>query len=131
MRAPTTAGGTARENHQPETEGAWAARKAAAMRACREWLPVSENAWESYEIGDLATLFRPETRLTGRSRPLSITDATRGQADVAAALAAFRDGPWRDPERTMLGRGAGRLAGRRSPALGRAAARNGSCSASR
>ena len=91
------------ENHQPEREGAWAVRKAAAMRAYREWLPVSENAWESYEIGDLATLFRPETRLTARSRPLSITEATRGQADVAAALSAFRDGPWRDPERTLLG----------------------------
>jgi len=91
------------QNHQPETEGSWAARKAAAIRAYREWLPVSENSWESYEIGDLATLFRPETRLAGRSRPLSIADATRGQADVAAALSAFRDGPWRDPERTLLG----------------------------
>ena len=91
------------ENHQPETEGDWSSRKSAAVRAFREWLPVSENAWESYEIGDLATLFRPETRLTGRSRPLSLGEAVRGRSDVGAALTAFRDGPWRDPARTILG----------------------------
>ena len=91
------------QNHQPETEGDWAARKAAAVRAYREWLPVSENSWESYEIGDLATLFRPETRLTARSRPLSLGEALRDARDPAAAMSAFRDGPWRDPSRTMLG----------------------------
>lgn len=91
------------DNHQPATEGPWEVRKAAAMRACREWLPVSENAWESYEIGDLATLFRPETRLTGRSQQPSYIAALAGQADVTAALRAFRDGPWQDPARTMLG----------------------------
>ena len=57
------------ENHQPETEGDWNRRKAAAMRAAREWLPLSDNAFETYQIGDLATLFRPETRLTARSEP--------------------------------------------------------------
>jgi alkaline phosphatase D len=98
------------ENHQPESEGPWEVRKAAAMRACREWMPVGEANWESYEIGDLATLFRPETRLIGRSRPPSFAEALSGQsslfpspADATAALIAFRDGPWRDPARTMLG----------------------------
>lgn len=91
------------ENHQPETEGDWNARRTAAMRAYREWLPVSENAWDSYEIGDLATLFRPETRLTGRTQPLDLGAALAGQQDPAAAMAAFRDGPWQDPARSMLG----------------------------
>lgn len=91
------------DNHQPETEGPWEARKAASMRACREWLPVSDDAWESYEIGDLATLFRPETRLTARSQQLGYAAALAGQADPVAALARFRDGPWRDPARTMMG----------------------------
>jgi alkaline phosphatase D len=90
-------------NHQPETEGPWAARKAAAMRAYREWLPVSEQDWDSYEIGDLATLFRPETRLTARSEPLSLGAVLGRGGDPAAALIAFRDGPWRDPARTMMG----------------------------
>ena len=91
------------ENHQAETEGPWAARKAAAMRACREWLPVSDNGWERYQIGDLATLFRPETRLTARSQPLGYAAALAGEGGPIAALTRFRDGPWRDPARTMLG----------------------------
>ena len=91
------------ENHDPAKEGPWSARKAAARRAYREWLPVSDNDWESYEIGDLATLFRPETRLTARSRPLQFGEALRRGEDLKASLARFRDGPWRDPERTMLG----------------------------
>jgi alkaline phosphatase D len=90
------------ENHQPETEGDWNRRKAAAMRAAREWLPLSDNAFETYQIGDLATLFRPETRLTARSEPLDI-NGLAGATDAAAALAALRDGRWRDPSRTMLG----------------------------
>ncbi|HEX8127140.1 MAG TPA: alkaline phosphatase D family protein [Allosphingosinicella sp.] len=93
------------ENHDPAKEGPWSARKAAALRAYREWLPVSDNVWESYEIGDLATLFRPETRLTGRSRPLEYGEAVRRGEDVKASLVRFRDGAWSDPERTMLGSG--------------------------
>lgn len=90
------------ENHQPD-EGDWAARKTAAQRAYREWMPVTDDTWESYEIGDLATIFRPETRLTGRDRQLNLAAALAGQQDLRAALAAFRDGPWRDPSRSMLG----------------------------
>lgn len=90
-------------NHQPETEGPWPLRKAAAMRAYREWMPVGDEPWASYEIGDLATLFRPETRLIGRSQQLDRGAALRGHSDLAAALAAFRDGPWQDPARTVMG----------------------------
>jgi alkaline phosphatase D len=91
------------ENHDPAKEGPWTVRKAAAQRAYREWLPVSDNVWESYEIGDLATLFRPETRLTARSRPLEFGEALRRGEDLKASLMRFRDGAWRDPERTMMG----------------------------
>lgn len=91
------------ENHQGETEGDWSIRREAAMRAYREWLPVGDRAWESYEIGDLATIFRPETRLTGRSAQLDLGAALAGQADPMTALAAFRDGPWQDPARSILG----------------------------
>jgi len=91
------------ENHQPQTEGAWEVRKRAAMQAYREWLPVSDEPWKYYRIGDLLHLFRPETRLTARSRPLDLGAAIAGRSDPAAALAAFRDGPWKDPSRTLLG----------------------------
>ncbi|MDQ8755640.1 alkaline phosphatase D family protein [Sphingosinicella sp. LHD-64] len=90
------------ENHQPN-EGDWAVRKATAERVYREWMPITDNAWESYEIGDLATIFRPETRATGRSEQLDLSAALAGQQDLGAALVAFRDGPWQDPARTILG----------------------------
>jgi alkaline phosphatase D len=93
------------ENHQSETEGDYAVRKAAAQRAYREWLPVSDEDWASYEIGNLATLLRLETRLVARDQPLSFLelykDATPAQAE--AAIARFRDGAWRDPSRELLG----------------------------
>jgi alkaline phosphatase D len=90
------------ENHEVG-EGDWEARKRAAMRAYREWLPVSDEPWRSYRIGDLLHLYLPETRLTARSEPLNLGAALAGVRDVPGALAAFRDGPWRDPRRTMLG----------------------------
>ena len=31
------------ENHQPDSEGEWSVRKAAAMKAYREWMPVSDE----------------------------------------------------------------------------------------
>ncbi|HTU09637.1 MAG TPA: alkaline phosphatase D family protein [Allosphingosinicella sp.] len=91
------------QNHQPATEGDWGERKAASVRAYREWMPVADHDWASYEIGDLATLFRPETRLTARSRSNYLAAVLRNQPDRQAALAAFRDGPWQDPARTILG----------------------------
>ena len=94
------------ENHQPATEGSWDARKTAAMRAYREWLPVSDDPWKAYEVGDLATLFRLETRLVGRSEQLSLAGALAGKStpeEMMVALTALRDGAWRDPSRHMLG----------------------------
>lgn len=85
-------------DHQLPGEGDWNARKAAALQAWHEWLPVDDEPYRSYEIGALATLFRTESRLLARTRqpvlPLDGGDA---------ALIAFRDGPWQDPAATMLG----------------------------
>ena len=94
------------ENHQSDTEGDYQLRKAAARKAYREWLPVSDEDWASYEVGDLATLFRLESRLGARSVPLDLApvfDANADTASTKAALAAFRDGAWQDPSREMLG----------------------------
>ena len=91
------------ENHDPATEGAWSARKAAAIRAYREWMPVSDSDWAEYRIGDLAALFRPEERLGARTRQVDMAAAIGSGADLAAALRAFRDGPWTDPAHTLFG----------------------------
>ncbi|WP_114521306.1 alkaline phosphatase D family protein [Altererythrobacter sp. ZODW24] len=95
------------ENHQPASEGSWGVRKAAAMQAYREWLPISDEPWAAYDIGDLATLFRLETRVTARSKPFDLGAVIkRGDGDPAriqAAFEAFRDDEWRDPSRTLMG----------------------------
>jgi alkaline phosphatase D len=89
------------QNHQPD-EGDWSNRRNAAMQVWREWLPVGEQPWKSYEIGDLATYYRTDTRMIARSRMLEPASFMRS-ADPAKALAEFRDGPWRDPSMTMMG----------------------------
>jgi alkaline phosphatase D len=63
---------------------------------------VGETPWKSYEIGDLATYYRTDTRAVARSKPYATSDFMRGP-DPAKALAEFRDGAWRDPAMTMLG----------------------------
>ncbi len=94
------------ENHQSATEGDWALRKAAAKRAWREWMPVSDEPYAAYDIGDLATLFRLDTRLEGRERQFSLADllGSAGSAEEASrALTTFREGAWADPSRQLLG----------------------------
>jgi alkaline phosphatase D len=94
------------QNHQPDTEGEWAVRKAAAKQAYREWMPVSDEPYAAYQVGDLATLFRLDTRLEGRDEQLDLGTVLEGQTDpqkMVAALTKFRDGEWADPKRQLLG----------------------------
>lgn len=91
------------QNHQPETEGDWAVRKAVAERVYREWMPVSERRYDSYQIGSLATLFRPETRITARSKQLEFSDVLASHGDLDKAFAEFRDGLWSASDRTLMG----------------------------
>lgn len=96
------------QNHQPETEGEWSVRKAVAKRVYREWMPVSDEPFASYDIGDLATLFRLDTRLEGRDEQFDIGTVIAGKTDpreIVASLSAFRDGEWADDERQLLGAG--------------------------
>jgi alkaline phosphatase D len=90
------------QNHQPETEGDWSVRRAFAAQAYREWMPISDKPWKAYTLGTLATLYRTESRLLGRTQPADIHSAFRAN-DPDAALKAFRDGAWQDPTATMLG----------------------------
>lgn len=94
------------ENHQSATEGDWAVRKAAAKQAYREWMPVSDEPYVAYQVGDLATLFRLDTRLEGRDKQFRLETVLAGKSDPQAAMAAldaFRDGAWADAERQLLG----------------------------
>ncbi|MGQ2935399.1 MAG: alkaline phosphatase D family protein [Sphingopyxis sp.] len=90
------------ENHN-EGEGDWAARMAAAERAYREWMPVADARWRQYQVGDLATIFLPETRVTARDRPFEIDEMIAGGGDSAATLKQFAETAYRDPARQMMG----------------------------
>ncbi|QJU59328.1 alkaline phosphatase D family protein [Sphingomonas sp. AP4-R1] len=89
-------------NHQPATEGSWDARKSAAMQVYREWMPVSDEPWKAYRIGDLATIYRTESRLLARTWHPEPDDLMAG-GDPGAALKAYRDGAWAAPSGTLLG----------------------------
>ena len=99
------------QNHNPERgEGTWADRKASALKAYREWMPIrdpqgvlSEAIYRSFRFGDLAELIMLESRLLARSRQLDYeTDlvVTDGKPDTAA----FRE-KLNDPARELLGAG--------------------------
>ena len=83
------------ENHQPESEGDWAKRKAAAMQAYFEWMPIRDPApgkpWEAinraFQFGDLATLAMVETRLLARSMQAEFKGATPSPEAFGAVLA--------------------------------------------
>lgn len=59
------------QNHQPETEGDFAARKAAAKTAYYEWMPIreSEKLYRTFSYGDLAQLIMLDERIEGRQIP--------------------------------------------------------------
>ncbi|MBP6442355.1 MAG: alkaline phosphatase D family protein [Sphingorhabdus sp.] len=89
------------QNHSVD-EGDWNARRNAAMQVWREWLPVGEQPWKEYPIGDLATYYRTDTRAVARSKPYAYADLLRS-GDPAKALSEYRDGAWRNSSMTMLG----------------------------
>ncbi|HEV7228421.1 alkaline phosphatase D family protein [Brevundimonas sp.] len=96
------------ENHQPDTEGDWATRKAAAIRAYAEWMPIREPQggltdaiYRSFRFGDLMALHMVETRLTARAEQLDYA-RDMGVVDGAPDLAGF-EAKRNDPSRDLLG----------------------------
>jgi len=96
------------ENHQPDKEGDWNARKAVALKAYYEWMPIrepvkgeslAEACHRSFRIGDLATLIMLETRLTARTRQLTYDRdlMVDGKPDAEAFKAK-----WNDPQHRMM-----------------------------
>jgi alkaline phosphatase D len=97
------------QNHQPATEGDWNVRKAAAIKAYYEWMPIREPAGggfsinRSFDFGDVASLFMLETRLTARDHQL-YPDVELPKAPSAAEVAAFKQ-RLADPRRKMMSAG--------------------------
>ena len=66
------------ENHQPETEGDFELRRAAAIQAYFEWMPIRAQLrddtgliYRSFRFGDLADLILLDTRLIGRDQQVA------------------------------------------------------------
>jgi alkaline phosphatase D len=84
------------QNHNPDQgEGDWADRRAAAVRAYREWMPIREDArvrdariYRTFRIGSLADVLMLDTRLTGRDQQVDRKEIARIE----------------DPQRSLLGR---------------------------
>jgi len=96
------------ENHQPD-EGDWSARKAMALKAYYEWMPIREPAAgqslaeageRSFRIGDLAQIVMLETRLTARDRQL-VYDRDLAGADGKPDLDGFKK-KLTDPARRIM-----------------------------
>jgi alkaline phosphatase D len=92
-------------NHNPDTEGSFEARKLASLRAWHEWQPVRPPAtmddiiYRRFQYGDLLDLLMLDTRRIGRDEQYTYSEFVNGGLiDVPAARAAFGDS-----DRTMLG----------------------------
>ena len=90
------------ENHTPATEGSFAARKAAALQAYHEWMPIRTGAdkskiYRSFNFGNLLSLHMLDTRLIGREKQIEFTDLLT-PSKQGAAFAALTS-----PTRQLLG----------------------------
>lgn len=93
------------ENHTSSTEGAWADRKAAALQAYHEWMPIRTGAdkskiYRSFNFGNLVSLHMLDTRLIGRDLQIDIGDLA-GLAGAAARNTALAN--FSSSTRQMLG----------------------------
>ena len=88
-------------DHDPAEHGPFAARKAVALRAALEWLPIRvpdraqpERIYREFAFGDLVDLIMIDTRRIGRDR--------QGEGNVEGEF--FRQtGEFADPARQLLG----------------------------
>lgn len=96
------------ENHTSPGEGDYAVRRAAAVSAWYEWLPVREQdasnpllIYRSFDFGNLLSLHMLDTRHIGRDRQLDYADyldASSGAFDAASFA-----GDMADANRQLLG----------------------------
>ena len=90
------------ENHDPATEGSFAARKQAALQAYHEWMPIRTGSdrnliYRSFDFGRLLSLHMLDTRLIGRDKQVGFGELL-DPATAAAAQATLAS-----PTRQLLG----------------------------
>ncbi len=98
------------DNHQPNKEGSWDARKLAAVTAYHEWMPIRTNTeaqsiiYRSFEFGDLLSLNMLDTRVIGRDKQLNYVDYIKPNSVLGFSIdaTAFRAAS-NDSNRELLG----------------------------
>lgn len=84
------------ENHD-EDEGSFTERRAAAIQAYHEWLPIRSGAdkakiWRAFEFGNLVNLTMLDTRMYARDKVLSYSDYLNDSGiDAVAFQTALAD----------------------------------------
>ena len=90
------------ENHDEAKEGTFSARKAAALQAYHEWMPIRTGSdqsiiYRSFDFGSVLSLHMLDTRLIGRDKQVEFADL------LAPATAATAQATMASPTREMLG----------------------------
>jgi alkaline phosphatase D len=95
------------ENHNPLTEGLWAARRMMAIQAYHEWMPIRQpdaarpdRIYRSFDFGNLLSLHMLDTRVIGRDKQLAF--ASYVGADKSFNSAAFT-ADVSNPTRQLMG----------------------------
>ena len=91
--------------HDPATDGVYTVRRAAAIQAYHEWMPIRTSTdklkiYRSFDFGGLVTLHMLETRNIARDKQIAITELAglAGEAKQASAIAEYSRA-----DRQMLG----------------------------
>ncbi|MES1176580.1 MAG: alkaline phosphatase D family protein [Myxococcales bacterium] len=89
------------ENHQPDAEGDFEARKAAAIQAYFEWMPIRAQQrdqtgliYRTFRFGDLMDLIMLDTRLIGRDQQVADPCDTVDISDPSRQLLGETQEQW-------------------------------------
>ena len=90
------------ENHDATKEGTFSARKAAALQAYHEWMPIRTGSdqsiiYRSFDFGSVLSLHMLDTRLIGRDKQVAFAEL------LAPATAATAQATMASATREMLG----------------------------
>ncbi|NBX55193.1 MAG: alkaline phosphatase [Betaproteobacteria bacterium] len=90
------------ENHDPSKEGSFAARKAVAIQAYHEWMPIRTGSdlniiYRSFDFGSVLSLHMLDTRLIGRDKQVAFAELLNPSTAASAQATLY------SPTRELMG----------------------------
>jgi len=86
------------QNHDPETEGPWEDRLAAARQVFFEWIPIRDNPerelYRSFSYGDLADVIMLDTRVEGREQQFPAIVFVEDEPDLPENIISAEQESW-------------------------------------